>query len=261
MSWVAVESPYWTRRRWWLILALVFCGQLGFIVWLGDRSPVRPRGAVRAPVIRLAGKPASTLLRLEDSTLFALPHIEGFAGDAWLRNPPVAFRFFDWSERPLWLPLPIQRLGEVFRHFVETNAFDPLQSLAGPAPQLTLPASPPAAFANRSALRIEGNLAGRRLRSKTELPAWPSAELLTNTIVQLMITSTGQPASATLLSSSGSREADQYALAQAKAARFDPLPGEAQASTNPVTSLNWARLVFEWQTVPPLPASPSAGQP
>jgi outer membrane biosynthesis protein TonB len=76
-----------------------------------------------------------------------------------------------------------------------------------------------------------------------------------------MITSTGQPASATLLSSSGSREADQYALAQAKAARFDPLPGEAQASTNPVTSLNWARLVFEWQTVPPLPASPSAGQP
>src|SRR5438132_740951 len=107
----AVDIPMWTRRRWWLLLALVFGMQVGLIFWLSDHSPPRQRAPARAPGIFLAGNASSDRFALDDPTLFALPHREGFSGPAWLNTAPQKSPSFDWSEAPRWLPLSLEQLG------------------------------------------------------------------------------------------------------------------------------------------------------
>ena len=101
-------------------------------------------------------------------------------------------------------------------------------------------------------MRVEGELAGRRLLKPIELPSWPHTEILTNSIVQIIVDADGWTISpGALLSGSGLNEADQYALRLARVARFEsvrPL-GPAHA-TNPASRPMWGKLIFEWQTVP-----------
>jgi hypothetical protein len=52
--WRVQEAPgnTWPRRRWWLMLALIFLGQLALIFSLSSRSVLRKRPPARAPVRR-----------------------------------------------------------------------------------------------------------------------------------------------------------------------------------------------------------------
>ena len=71
-------------------------------------------------------------------------------------------------------------------------------------------------------------MAGRRLVQPIELPPWPYQDLLTNSVVQMVVDAEGRPASVpVLLSSSGCPAADEYALEQAQAARFEPVSRNA----------------------------------
>ena len=72
-------------------------------------------------------------------------------------------------------------------------------------------------------MRLEGDLAQRRLLAPLDLRSWTSRDILTNSVVRLLVDAEGLPLSVTLLSGSGAQEADQHALDQAKAARFEPL--------------------------------------
>jgi TonB family protein len=259
----AVELRPWPRRRWWISIALAFSVQVGLIFWLSDRTAVSPRLPAAFPALRIASPASAELLALNDPTLFVLPHQQGFSGGAWLSLPPPHFRFFEWSEEPSWLPFSIQPPGAVLNRAIELDSLSAQSTLARPEPEPTLPESRPLATGPaQSRLWLEGDLAGRRLLKPIELPSWRYKDLLTNSVVQVVVNPEGWPVSApVLLSSSGYRDADEYALQQARTARFESsTPSGPGTTPSPTARLSWGRLVFAWHTLPPpLTNTPSTG--
>ena len=165
------------------------------------------------------------MLALNDPTLFALPHREASPGPEPWRTPRPESPSFQWPEPTNSLLLAVDQLGATFNRFIETNGFDSLQIPAKPEPNLTLPDLPPVAVsAEQSALRLEGGLAQRRLITPLALRSFTNLDILSNSVVQIVVDADGRPVSPpTLLSGSGSRDADQDALDTARAARFEPV--------------------------------------
>jgi TonB family protein len=257
MTYVPVESWSWSRRHWWGVVALIFIVQLALIFWLGETSPIRPRPAAPAFTLRLAGDAANELLTLRDPTLFVLPRPEGHPAPAALKESPPVVPPFAWPEslRP---PLSAAgQLGATFQRLAATSNSIPLFPQVKHNPHPTLPelVSPPVS-PGQSTIRLEGGLAGRRLVTPIELRSWPSREILTNSVVRLLVDADGLPQSVTLLVGSGSREADQHALAQAAAARFEPLGRNPLGPRpSPTADLSSGRMIFLWHTLPPPPTN------
>ncbi|MCU0783976.1 MAG: energy transducer TonB [Verrucomicrobia bacterium] len=234
----------WSRRRWWTLIVLVFAAHVGLIFALGDRKPVTPRPPAPSPTLRLAAE-SDELLAFNDPTLFALPHRRSFSGLAWLRIPEVKFQPFRWTEPPRLLALPVEKLGATFAQFMQTNLLAWFEFEIKPAPELTLPDVPEAGpmIAARSTLRIAGGLANRRLLNPPKLESWAASDLLTNSVVQVLVNADGNVISSTLLARSGSPKADQFSLDLARMARFEPL-------RNGAAKLSVGAMIFEWHTVP-----------
>ncbi|HTL56394.1 MAG TPA: hypothetical protein VL361_11995 [Candidatus Limnocylindrales bacterium] len=246
------EPRRWSGTRWWVMLAAILAIQLGLILWLGSRGPLPPRGPAAAPTLRIAGPAFEDLVALTDPTLFALPHQQGFAGPAWLSLHRIGAEPFVWSEPTRWLMLPVEQLGSVFRSYIATNQFVPPQPafVIQPEPiSSDLPALP--GLPAKSILKLAGGLRGLALQTHFELQSQTNSEILTNSVVQVLIAPDGRPVSATLLSSSGRKEADQIALQQAAHSRFQPLAQAAGQLTNKSSRLIWGQMIFEWHTVPP----------
>lgn len=244
-----VQPRPWPGRRWWTLVALVFMIQLGLIFWLGKPESVVPQPAELVPSLRLLSPGAAPMLALTDPTLFALPHREGFSGAAWLTVPPQEFRPFVWSEPPRPLTLAQEQLGMHFKWFMATNHLEALQVLAQPQLELMLPVvARSESFPTQSVLRLMGGLAGRHLVVSPALRSWPAAELITNSVVQVLVAADGRPFSPILLKNGVANEADQYALRQARNARFEPV--KVKDPTNPLAGLSWGQMVFEWHTLP-----------
>jgi hypothetical protein len=192
------------------------------------------------------------LIALSDPTIFALPHRQGFSGPAWMEIPPVPSRSFESVGEPQWLALPLEQLGKLSDSFRETNQPDVLTTLAlfepEPAPEsLFVPL-----LREKSQLLFGEGLTGRQLKTLPKLRSWPHSDILTNTVVKLLVSGDGLPASpAVLLSSSGLKAADDYALAEANAARFEPILNEGPGrNKSPLSNLTWGTMIFEWQTLP-----------
>jgi len=221
----------------------------------GSRKPIQPRAVVNAPKIRFTTK-ESELLRLGDPTLFALPHARGFAAAAWRQWPDRGFILFRWTEPPQLLSLPIANLGGAFLRFVQTNTPPKveLETLAPPAATTIEAPSPQTSLRQHSHAVAGGRLANRPwLNPPVVLRSWPAPDLLTNSIIRVVVDPGGQVFSLVLLPpGSGSIPADQFALETARAARFAPLPPGADGQ---VTGF----LIFEWHTLPmPATQSPTA---
>jgi len=253
----------WSRRRWWIVILLVFGVHVGLIFALGERKAAVPR-AVKVARLRLVGE-GGELLALGDPTLFALPHARGFAAPAWLPVPRVEFAPFKWKENPRFLALPVAQLGATFLQFMHTNTFARFEPETLPAPELILPEltplfTPP----TRSELSVRGDLAGRRLLNRPELPSWPAADLLTNSVVRAQVDAAGNVHSFTLVTpGSGSKAADQRALELTRLLRFAPAAQPPVISKDPVGQLTSGALIFEWHTVPlpPTTNAPTAAPP
>src|ERR1019366_6257464 len=145
------------------------------------------------------------------------------APTSW-RAPQPESHSFAWPEPTNHPHLAIDRLGADFNRFIETNSFNPLPLPAKTLPKLTLPELPPLGISTaRSTLRLEWDQAPRRLLTPLELRSQENPEILTNSVVQIVVDADGRPAFVTLLSGSGSKAADQQALEHANAARFEPL--------------------------------------
>ena len=259
MSSASVQPCAWPLRRWGLTVVAVFAGQLGLIFWLSDRTPIHARPAAGGPMLRLAERSSNEVLKLEDPTLFALPHRQGFAGQAWLTPTWTTNRSYSCPDEPTWLQLDSSELGAAFNRFVATNRLDALLVFAPPEPALAFPEFAPGAVAPRSSvLKIAGDLAERKLLSPVVLSSWPHPDLLTNSVVQLVADPEGRPVSLTLLSSSGSPKADQQALDLARNARFNPVEHGPKAGAS-AQGLSWGQLVFEWNTLPMPPTNATAG--
>jgi outer membrane biosynthesis protein TonB len=96
-------------------------------------------------------------------------------------------------------------------------------------------------------VRLSDELAKRRLVTSRELPSQPPRpELLTNTVLRVVVGADGLVASAIQVKQppgSGSEKADREALDFAKAMRFAPLP--AGTLTPSIGT-----IVFEWHIAP-----------
>jgi hypothetical protein len=209
------------------------------------------------------------LFGLENPTLLALPHLEGFSGMAWLQATKLTFTNMDWTEERRWLPVPTAQLGALFDRIATTPFTAFWQPEMSPQPDwLRLKDTETVAAKPASGLRIEGPVSDWVLERSFELPSWPPRmtsandfDLLTNSIVQALVDGAGRTLSATLLTSSGSQAADDFALNQVRMARFLPpgKPSLTSVAARAANQLRWGRLIFEWQTVPvnhPSAASP-----
>jgi hypothetical protein len=253
MTSLSIEPRLWTWRRWCALIALTFCAQLGLIFSLGDKSPPRVRPPSPAPKLAVMGNSSSELIALSDPTLFALPHQVGFSGPAWMKIPPVPSRSFEWTEEPRWLPLPTEQVGILAPNIAEANQSELLTPYGSFEPEPTTPEFASAAsFRQKSECRLGEDLERRRLKTVPKLPSWPHSDFLTNTVVKLFVNGDGVPVSIpVLLSSSGLKAADDYALAQANAARFKPILNEGPGrSAKPLANSTWGTMIFEWHTLP-----------
>lgn len=242
----SVRRESWSRLRWGCYVLLAFAAHVGLIFIFGSRKPVTPRAVVNAPRFQLASR-HNEMLALADPTLFALPHARGFAAAAWEQLPRIEFVPFRWTEPPQVLALPSAHLGSAFIHFAETNVVPPpvLETLPPPQPSFGTTSGRLTSLRQYSRLMRGGDLAQRDwLTPPAPLPSWPANDLLTNSVVRVVVDAEGRVFSAVLLPpGSGSKPADQSALDLARAARFSPLPENHASPT-------LGFLIFEWHTAP-----------
>lgn len=265
MNSATLEPVRWSRRRWLYAVAGVFLLQASLAFLLGHRQQHLPEPPIFRTAIQMLTDPKvrlDSLPGMEDPTLFALPSLRGFSGPAWLTFPPLEYQPAEWEEPPHWLPLDSNALSSTFSQFVRTNTISPPLIADKPLPPLPRyePNFPNEPLPAQSRLRLDGDLATRRLLAPLELPSWPHTEMLSNTTVQAAVDAAGFTFSAVLLDASGLKEADLQALKLASAARFRPLPRGQRASdgSGPMT---WGRFVFQWHTLPPPTTNLSSAQP
>jgi hypothetical protein len=237
----------WSRRRWWLLVLLVFMAHLILIFAFGTRKQTAPRAVTNVPQLQLADA-ADDMVALTDPTLFALPNPRDFASAIWLPPPvvkPPAFRF---TETPRWLPLAGENLGAVFTQLMQTNLFAAQTNNFKPAPVFSEPElAGETALPQNSTFQITGDLAQRRLLDEVSLPSLPYNDVLAPSKVQALVDADGNVISAVLLPSENPLEAlgradlgDTNALAFTRRLRFAPAPG-----------LTFGELIFRWHTLPP----------
>jgi hypothetical protein len=214
------------------------------------------------PVVYIADSRYRDFLAIHDPTLYILPHRENFSGDAWLKMEPLKFSPTNWTEPTRPLELQKEQLGTAFVAFMQTNRpprFQPrIESGLNTADAATPPLAPISA---PSRMFVEGDLANLRLLTPLHLAPQTNSELLTNTVIQLVVDAQGYPFSEVIWAGSGSDAADRLALTNyARTVRFSPPEAEA-LRTIPANKMVSGKLVFEWQTVPPAPTNTPPANP
>jgi TonB family protein len=255
MNPAALEPVRWPRRRWVYAIGGVLAFQAVLVFALGKRaSPSLERPIFRTSVSLLTDDLESRrwLAKLEDPALLALPTIGGFSGSAWMKFAPMDYQPAEWSEPPQWLTLNSSLLGGTFSQFVSSNVARPalLVDKPLPAPVNFEPNYPNEPVAQESRLRFEGELAGRRLLQPVILKSWPHPDILSNSVVEAVVDADGFVFSSVLLHSSGSRNADDYAMKVAASARFEPAPRRGSRTTGMGGTVTVGKLTFEWHTLP-----------
>jgi hypothetical protein len=245
----------WSRRRWLTLIAFVFAAQVGFIFALGERHFASPRAVANVPALKLAND-SDELIALDDPTLFVLPHANDFASAILQKKFVAPQPSSRWTEPPGELPLAAENLGAVFDRFMQTNQFAQSPADFKPPAKLSEPVLPlQPVFAENSALRIEGELAQRRMLNSVSLTNWPYADVIAPSRIQVLVDVDGDVVSAVLLppdnpgeAASHYEAADQHALEITSNLRFAP-----------ASRLTVGQLIFNWRTVaPPATNSPAA---
>ena len=179
----------WPLRRWSTTILIVFAGQLVLIFWLSSSSQSRTRPLIAAPPsLHLAGSSSNLVLALADPTLFALPHRQTFSGEAWLTIPAQEFEPFVWTEAAHWLELNSDDLGAAFRKTLERQPATLALPFAPNSERQRLPELATAGpFPTNSTLKLGLGLTQRHLSRTFALRSWPHRDILTNSVVQVLV--------------------------------------------------------------------------
>lgn len=242
-------EPPWPRARWITVVVLLTVFQaLAIAVLTRSASSSPPRSA--APTTLLLPADQATfqglerILQLHDPTLLPLAGQNLLPGGALGTNAPQGYdpAFSVMVERPARASgeMPVR----TFAQFAETArqpAAVPTQKIFPPDHALSR-VEEPAPSSPR--IWLAGRWAGRPWRSSAPQPNHQSATLLSNTVVRVMIDASGRALWTTLLSSSGSPEADRQARAFARTMSFDP--GENSDSIPENFPRDSRDLVFQW---------------
>lgn len=222
--------------------------QVGLIFWWGERkSPTvrRPEGGL---TMVLAPDSRAQIPGLENPRLFALPSREGFSGLAWMRSAGIPYDLDKWEGPTNLLALPAEQLGSLFSTLVRSNFSRPFDLVGESEPDLD-DVSLFSIAEGKSRLRVAGDLVGRPLLRSVELRSQTGASILKNSEVQVSVEPDGTVFSAALVSGSGSKEADLYALNVARSLCFEPTRSDGLSSSAKMEGVTWGKLIFEWYTV------------
>ena len=234
---------------------MILAGQLVLVFVLSAKVAPPPPPAPPASRFSLltfpgTGNPERDASPGDDPAQLALVNARGFTGPVWRRLPKFGPDTAVWAEPPRWLAPGPQAVVSSVGNAPAPAAQPSLAGLNRPQPAM---ASNPAVrepLQSRSVVRVEGQLARRPWLNTKEPPSWPGTEVLQPTTIQITVDRDGSVLSATFLTRSGLAAADDWALAQGRSARFEPVAdGKSKA-------LAWGRLVFQWRVVPP-PGNPS----
>jgi TonB family protein len=259
----AAESR-WSIHVWFWGFVFVFLSHAFAVFWLAEHESFSPAAPNPVAFLYLSGDPETDehLARqaaLRDPTLFALPHLNGFSGGAWLRFQPEAPRLSNWTAPLEWLALPAAELGRSLDDYMATNRPSEEHLLASlratRAPEVRLPDPP---LMTNSTVRVQGPLALRKLAFVPPLPSVFTNDVLSNTVVTVSVNRDGIIASTSVARGSGAKWADDQALQLARSFLFDPVPAQKRSAKEPV-SITFGQLMFAWNTVPPTNAPAAAG--
>lgn len=240
------------QRPLWFWVVVSFLAHLAVIWLVGERQ-----GSSRPPVApfhaTLAENVAPLAARLpdyDDPQLFTLPSLRGFSGAGWLRFNEPRHDFYEWLDEQRWLPLPVELLGQTFvqhvRLLTEPASFTPrkVEPLLQPImADLATDWAP-----QRSRLRVEAPLAGRLQPPVPEPPSLTHKEVLSPTVVELLVDERGHVFTAVVVAESGLPAADHLALDLARQLSF-------QSTSTP--GLTCGQMTVEWFTLPPTNAPAS----
>ena len=248
-----------SRRFWVWGFVLFFFAHVATIFWLANRWQRVPKWENAAPFFYFSLDEKSDQRLAEatgfrDPTLFALPHANGFSGQAWRSFPPEPAPVTHWSAPPEWLPLSEEQLGQTLSSYVLTNR--PIQAhllaalRSAPAPTVRIPDEP---LVTRSTLSLAGALAQRKLVRQPVLPVISHQDVLGRTVVEVSVNGEGIVETAVVAGESGLKAADTNGLILARAVEFEPLPiREAQARATAPPTLG--RIIFTWAVQTNIPA-------
>ncbi|MBM3839239.1 MAG: energy transducer TonB [Verrucomicrobia bacterium] len=262
MSLAVSENVPWSRRRWFLTIALLTLLQFALIIALTESPTPQKRLAKGGSGVRIlsnhAYEKSTQALGSRDPTLFALVHPQGFSGAAWLRLAEFPYRMTSPMQPPQALAAVPERLGQQFVQFARTNLSAVPLTLSKLEPVLSriLVHDPPPVLSAR--LTLAASRSGRLLLTASNLPPADPSLLLTNCVVSVMVAPNGDTLSATLLASSGSPATDAAALVCARTARFAPLPKPASTNAPGLLEVAFERLVFQWWPETPQVQTPAS---
>jgi hypothetical protein len=248
------ECSSWTRGRFLGMVGVLVVLQAGLIFLFGDHSGPQPRLSKRSVRFRALSASVSEdqLMRqsfVGDPAVFPLPNLHGFSGRGWMDQQPPEYQSENHLEPPIWLTNDTARLGTNFP--LLPSGSEP--TLAGLAEQQTRHEEPlpdflaPEIVWTQSVFRLEGGLSNRLLGAAPALSNWPSPQLLTNSAVQIAVDPAGEVVATRLEARCGLAEADNDAVAKARALRFRPSPS---------AGTRWGEAVFQWRTIEPAGAGP-----
>ena len=245
-----VAESCWSRHVWFWGFVFVFLSHAFAIFWLAERENFSPSWQQPTAFLYLSGDPGMDDLltqhaAVRDPTLFALPHVDGFSGKAWLNFQPAKLRLSNWTAPPEWLSLSVSDLGKSLDDYVATNrpAEDQLlASLRDPqTAEVRLPDRP---LLTNSTVRVQG-LPERGVAFSPPLPTVFTNDVLASTVVAIAVNEDGIVESAAVARESGAKGVDAHALHLARAFMFNPAPRSAGKA-----SPAFGQLIFTWNTAP-----------
>lgn len=199
----------------------------------------------------LSGSQSEELFReipsLSDPMLFALVTEHGFSGPVWKQSARFSYALPDWNEPPRWLVPSSGDWGSALGRMLAAERARRRELYLAPAPLDPPAVGPPTDYDWRSTVELSGELVQRRLVSEIQLPSIAHSEILSNSVVRVAVNESGTTLSAVLISSSGSKLADDEAMKFAREAKFEPVTGAAGGGAG---KLSFGQMIFEWLTLP-----------
>ena len=240
----------WRRGRWVAVVTVLLALQVGTLFW-GSRGKVLVREIYpREPKVALAEGSRNPdwvelQVQIEDPFLFVAASWNGFSSEAWLRKPEWKAPGAEGRLPPRFLSLPEARKASPVVAETEAFAFLERQKPKAAFPEPREAPRP----ARGSELRVVGP---RRLMNALAIPPQFHTDVLSNTVVEALVSADGLVISSRVVENSGSARADADALALARSARFGPKSGENQAPDR-------GKLIFQWYALNLSATNRSAG--
>lgn len=244
MALINYDLIRWPYRKWILVLTLILLVHLAVLWRLTGGTLPRRTLAPPLPLAALADHqtPTGDWQSTEDTTLFAGAHPRGFSGVAWVKKPRRSYAL------EIRLPELTYLHASSIRNPDESQL--PAPQLAGKAvarsPGTALTAPEGAPKPGKSSLRQDGDLRLRSLRQMPSLPIQIHDDAVGWTEVETGVDADGAVLVARVTNRSGSRAADEQAVAIARGLKFAPLSLTEEKSPG---TLTWGKLIFEWFAV------------